>query len=351
MDELERQMKNIGGGKVGSTTPAPAVIAVDLGGSTVRAALVVEGGAITFREKIANTFADGADNVLRRIKATIEAVLASNEAKEYEIQGIGVSAAGQIDARTGKVIGSCLPDSDWIGVELARIITETFDLPTKVDNDANAAALGELVYGTAKGYSNVLCLVIGTGVGGGVIIDGELYRGTKGCAAEFGHMSVDYNGVRCHCGHRGCLEMYASGTGIARLGQLAMANGEDSLLSRKVQANGGKVTSELVFEAARAGDTISLGVLGEVGRLLGNAITSLLHIFNPEIVLLNGGVSEQGDFFLDPVRKAVNAQTMPNFQVPIRLGALGPDANLLGAGVLINDNLHNLGFSGGNLHE
>ena len=145
--------------------------------------------------------------------------------------------------------------------------------------------------------------------------------------------------------------MYASGTGIARLGQLAIAGCEDSLLLRKAQANSGKVTSELVFEAARAGDAVSLGVLNEVGRSLGNAITSLLHIFNPEIVLLNGGVSEQGDFFLDPVRKAVRAQTMPNFQVTIRLGALGPDANLLGAAVLINDHLGNLGFCGGNLHE
>ncbi len=316
-----------------------AVVAVDMGGSKIRAALLDEAGGIIFREDGSNTFDDGAENVVRRIKSAIRAVLKAAQAKGYEVQGIGISAAGQVDARTGTIIGSCRLDSDWIGVELAKLIIEEFNLPTKVDNDANTAALGELIYGGGKGCSNLLCLTIGTGVGGGVIMDGQLYRGSRGCSAEFGHMSIDVNGVPCHCGHRGCLELYASGTGIARLGQAAVSDGEDSLLHKKAQANSGVVTSELVFEAAKEGDALSMGVLEEVGRLLGTALTSLIHIFNPEVVLLNGGVSEQGQFFLDLVEKTVRKQTMPAFQVPVRLGALGPDANLLGTAALIRDHL------------
>lgn len=311
------------------------VIAVDIGGSNIRAALVDQTGKIMHREVTPNSFADGSAKVIQRITEVVDKTLLVADKLGTSVSGIGVAAAGQVDASTGVIVGSCVLDSEWIGVRLTELIEGKYHLPTKVDNDGNVAALGEFFYGGGQGFDNVICLVIGTGVGGGVILDGQVYRGSKGIAAEFGHMCVDFSGPECHCGSRGCLELYSSGTGIARLGKNALVDNNHCLLHQRAEANEGKVTSELVFESARGGDAVGREVLHVAGRALSTAIVSLIHMFNPELVLINGGISQQGQFLLDLVENDVQRCTMPAFRVPVRLGDLGPDANLLGAAVLI----------------
>lgn len=296
-----------------------SVVAVDIGGTNIRAALVSPSGEIQHKVTVRNTFHDGVENIITRLISVIDQAMDAAEMSGVTIAGLGVASAGQIND-FGKIIGSCILDSDLIGIDLGQILRDRYASPVVVDNDGNAGVLGEYLHGAGRGYRSVIGLVIGTGVGGGVIIDGKLHRGATGAAFEVGHISVDFNGPRCQCGNIGCLELYSSGTGIARLGQEAM---------------GRPITSEELFELARQGDTTSIGVLTKAGRALGTAIASLSHLYNPEIVLLNGGVAEQGDFFLNFVKDGLDVQTMPVYRVPLKLGELGAEANLFGAAELI----------------
>ena len=245
-----------------------------------------------------------------------------------------MGAAGYVDKARAVVMFA--PNIAWRDVDLKAELEERFDLPVVVENDANAAAWGEFTYGAGHDIDDLLMVAVGTGVGGGVVLDGELYRGAFGVGAEIGHMRVVPDGILCGCGNRGCLEQYGSGSALVREVRAA-ARGGSLLAADVLELAGGdpdKINGPLVTEAAQAGDPFAIEQLQVLGRWLGEGIASLTAVLDPAVVVIGGGVSEAGDLLLDPVRAAFGSQLTGRGHRPvldIRKARLGNRAGLIGA--------------------
>lgn len=246
--------------------------------------------------------------------------------------GIGVPAT--IDFDRGQVVSTVNLDLDDLPIR--DLVTEKVGLPVVVDNDANLAMLAEALYGAAKGARNALMLTAGTGIGGGIWLNNELYRGTNGAGAELGHTVVEIDGHPCqgNCPGRGCVEAMASGTAIGRHGREAAEKYPDSALG-KLAAEGVTVEGAHVTEAAKQGDAAAIEVVNLTGHYLGNALVSLVNIFQPDVVVLGGGVIALGEHLLEPARKEVRERALkPMNETPIVAAELGPAAGMIGAAAL-----------------
>jgi glucokinase len=223
------------------------------------------------------------------------------------IPAIGMACGGPLDPESGVILGALhLPG--WDGIQLTGIVSDALGRPAVVDNDATAGAMAEWWYGAGRGGSvrDLIYLTISTGVGGGLILDGRPYRGAAGNAGELGHLTIDWQGRECRCGRRGCLEAYASGTNIAARADEALASSVEPSRLRALD----NVTARDVAEAAAAGDVLASRVWDETTAILGSAVTTILDVFNPELVILGGGVTRAGDQLLQPVREAALAGAM-----------------------------------------
>ncbi len=250
----------------------------------------------------------------------------------------GVAAAGlgipaTIDRRRGVAIQAVnLEISD---VPIRDEMRERLGLPVFLDNDANVAALAEHLYGAGRGEDDVVMLTIGTGIGGGLILNGEVYRGSIGSAAELGHIVINEDGPRCqgNCPNRGCVETYASGTALAREGTAAAEREPDSALGKALAE--GPIVGRTVTELAISGDALAAEVVAEAGRHLGVALASLANIFNPDVFLIGGGVAAVGDLMLEPAREELGSRALPPMnRTPVRLAELGPEAGMVGAAAM-----------------
>jgi glucokinase len=222
----------------------------------------------------------------------------------------------------------------WRDLPLADRLREGFDLPVVVDNDGNAAAWGEHRFGAGRGASEMLMVTVGTGIGGGLVTGGRLFRGAHGFAAEIGHIIVEPNGPLCGCGNRGCWEQVASGRAIGRMGRAAGAEHPESLLVELAGGDPASVHGPVVTEAARRGDPMAVEILSEVGRRLGEGIAGLVNVLDPELVVVGGGASQAGDLLLEPARRAFDASVEAvdhRPRVPLVAAALGNDAGAIGA--------------------
>ncbi len=306
-----------------------AYIAVDLGGTNIRAACGTRDGHILARTSFLTQASDGPDAVIERIIKAIRQVWPA-KANERVI-AIGVSAPGPLDPWKGVVFNAPnLPG--WSYVPLADLLTKAFHVPTRLGNDANLAALAEYHFGIGRGYKNMIYLTLSTGIGSGVICDGKLLLGEKGLAAELGHTCVDLNGPRCNCGNIGCVEAVAAGPAIARNAVTRIKSGERSAISGLVGGDLSRVSAATVGEAAQAGDPLARAVVREAGQAIGAAIVSALHAFNPGLVICGGGLTKMGDLLMQPIRETVTERVMnPDYIVDIVLAALGDDVALLGA--------------------
>lgn len=291
-------------------------LGIDIGGTTVKLGLVDSTGVVHARTEASVCF----DHYQTPILTTV-----IHAAKEFlcqqhtTIQGVGISATGQIDQEQGVVIGTNGKIPHYEGTMLKAAMEDALGVPACALNDANAAALGEAFVGGAKGYQNVVMLTLGTGVGGGLILNGRLYGGARGIAGELGHFTLYQDGLPCPCGKRGCLEQYASTTAlIARAEQLT---GRQNLHGR------------LIFEGVAQGDVLLRQALNGWLDDVAAGITGLVHIFNPELVLIGGGVSAQKTLLLAPLRTRVLSGVMPRFgeNLHIEKAALGNDAGMIGA--------------------
>jgi len=245
--------------------------------------------------------------------------------------GLGIPAT--IDHDRGVAIHAVnLPIAD---VPIRDLIQERIRLPVFVDNDANVAALAEHLYGAARGAADVVMLTIGTGIGGGLVLNGEVYRGSSGAAAELGHIVIVEDGLPCQgsCPNHGCVETYASGTAIAREGRAAAEREPDSALGKALAD--GPIEGKTVTELAMNGDELASGVISEAGRHLGVALASLANIFDPDVFVIGGGVSAVGDLLLDPARRELESRALrPQNKTPVKLAELGPGAGLIGAAAM-----------------
>ena len=311
-----------------SANPTTGLIfAADLGGTHLRAATVDREGNIQFRFK-QNT-PQGADP-LAIVDAIVSAVRECEQqsASAGQISAVSIVVPGTVNVEEGAVVKAPnLPCLD--GFRLAAALTEQLDLPAILENDANAAAVGEMWRGAAIGCKTIICVTLGTGVGGGIILDGKLWRGVDGAAAEIGHMCVDpFGGVACTCGSRGCLEVFASATAIVRMTREARPRYPDSMLQGKEE-----LTAETIFAAGKAGDELALEIFRRMGVYLGIGLANLINILNPEMIVLGGGVVNGWDLFARHMHQQVEERAFPLLaaRVKIERAKCGDDAGLLGA--------------------
>lgn len=308
------------------------VIGIDVGGTKTAALLVDRGGGVLAREVRLTPAADEAAT----LATMVEAARALGPALAA---GVGIAAAGMVDRR-GSMRSA--PNLSWRDVPLASYVGDQLALPCVADNDGNAAAWGEFRHGAGRGVGHLLMVSVGTGIGGGMVLDGRLYRGANGFAGEIGHIVVEPSGPRCGCGNRGCWEQVASGTAITRAGRKAAARHPHSSLRELAGGDPRAVTGDVVTRAAVDGDTVSRGILVEVGFRLGVGIAGLVNVLDPDVVVIGGGASEAGELFLAPARDAYRrsveaAARRP--EVPIVQAALGGDSAAIGAAALVVDHL------------
>ena len=304
-------------------------IAVDLGGTNMRVARFDREEAVPTELTKVPTLADeGPDAVIHRMVETIKSI---QDPENSDIR-IGVGAPGPIDPRQGLIYEAPnLPG--WHNIRLQERLQDDFDCPIAIGNDANVAALGEWRHGAGRGSDNIIYLTISTGIGGGVITDGQLLIGAKGVGAELGHLLVEPDGPRCGCGQDGHLEAVASGTAIARSARQRLAAGASSSLN-DVE---GELSATEVGNAAISGDDLATEIIQKAAEYIGRAMADYCHIFNPEIYGLGGGVSELGDFLFDPIRESLEHHVMhPIYVKDLKIvpAELGDDAGLVGAKAL-----------------
>ncbi len=300
---------------------------IDVGGTKIAGAVVDEDGRVLELRRVVSPATDP-----EAIEDAI-AGLVRELRVGHDLTAIGVGAAGYIDS--GRAVVMSAPNIAWRDLDLRAELEGRTDLPVVVENDANAAAWGEFAFGAGKDSRDLLLVTVGTGVGGGIVIDGELYRGAFGVAAEIGHVRVVPGGLPCGCGKLGCLEQYASGRALVR--QTQEAARDDPAAAPLVAEAGGDpraITGAMVTAAATAGDAFSVGRLAEVGRWLGEGIASIAAVLDPGLVVVGGGVGEAGDLLLGPAREAFEAQVIGGGERPlpqILPARLGNDAGVIGA--------------------
>jgi len=304
--------------------------ALDLGGTKVRA-LVADLEGNVYGEDIRPSRAEeGLEPVLAAMEASLRAALKPAGRELGDLQGVGIASPGAVDVRRGVVPGAPqLPG--WHEVPLVQVMSERLGARVWLENDASAAALGEHAFGAGWGSRHMLYLTVSTGVGGGIIIDGRLYNGTSGAAGELGHVIIDVDGPPCGCGGRGCLEALASGTAIARKGRELVERDESPALS-ELAAKEGPVTAEMMKRAADMGDVACKEAFRQAGHYLGVALAGYVNIFDPEVILIGGGVARAGDLLMEQARTTMQALAMsqPLNDVRLDLGVLGERAGPLG---------------------
>ena len=320
------------------TSRRRSVLAVDLGGTKIITAVILSTGEIICR-KYSLTLADeGPRPVINRLSSAVAETMAQAKLKTSDIAGIGIAAAGILDIDRGIVTTSPnLPH--WHNVPLRDIFADRLGVVTYLINDSNAAALGEHRFGAGIGFDNIIYLTVSTGIGGGIIIDGELYSGADGCAGELGHMTIEADGPQCHCGNFGCLEAMASGWAVAKEAMMRINRGERSSIIELVNGRLENITAETVAIAARRGDQLAADIVAEAAKYLGIGLANLVNIFNPELIVIGGGLSKMGDMLLKPARKVLKERAfrLPSRTVHIVRARLGSNAGIIGAAAYVFD--------------
>jgi glucokinase len=308
-------------------------IGIDVGGTKTAAIRMTSDGTILAKETLP-TPADDQEATIEGMVQAARAVVAD------EVVAIGISAAGMVDSKNG--VMRFAPNLAWRDADLVGRLRRAFGLPTSADNDNTAAVWGEYRLGAGRGHRYVLLVGVGTGIGGGLVADGKLYRGAHGFATEIGHIVVEPGGPLCGCGNHGCWEQVASGTAITREGRSAVTRHGHSLLAELAGHDPARLTGRMVTEAARRGDPAARGILSEVGHRLGEGIAGLVNVLDPEVVIVGGGASDAGDLLLEPARMAYR-MTVEAYEhrpdVPIVEAELRNDAGAIGAALIALEEL------------
>ena len=316
--------------------PKPRLAAgVDLGGTKIYSLVGDQDGHVLGEDRRPTNAALGVDSVVERIVASVRAALNNASLELTDVLGLGISTPGPCDPAHGLITEA--PNLGWVNVPLVELVRQKVGIPTLLENDAAAAAYGEMRFGAARGKQHVLYVTLGTGIGGGIIIDGRIYRGASGAAGEVGHMVLEPDGVLCNCGARGCLEALASGTAIARDAQKAIAEGRSAIMAEL--AGERSVTGEIVLQAAERGDAAAKEIIQRAGRYLGLGLVGLLNTFNPEALILGGGLVGLGELYLEPALAAARECGFDQIlhDVTITTAELGGRSGALGAAALITD--------------
>lgn len=301
-------------------------IGIDLGGTKISGALSDENGEIISKITMPTKAHEGESLVLSRIINVIESVLSDANKTASDIKAIGIGSPGPLNAKLGLIVET--PNLPFKNFNLVKPIEEKFGVPTYLDNDANVAAIGEFLFGAGKGSENMIFVTVSTGVGGGAIINGKIYRGNTNNALEIGHTTVKADGPRCNCGNNGCIEAISSGTAITKTAIEALKRGEETILK-----NYEKISSYEVFRAAENGDKVAKEILSNSLNYLGICIANTISYFDPEMVVLGGGVAIGEKVIIDTVKSVVKERCFATLSenTKIVLAGLGREAGVIGA--------------------
>ena len=305
---------------------------IDVGGTTVKVGFFETSGALLDKWEIKTNTANGGEAILPDIAKTIEEKLSKEGISKDEVQGIGIGVPGPV--LNASVVTRCV-NLGWGEIDVAGTLSKIIGLPVKVGNDANVAALGEMWQGGAKGSSNVVMVTLGTGVGGGIIVDGRIVAGANGAGGEIGHLNVCEDELEsCNCGQHGCLEQYASATGVVRMAKRKLAKTTDETSLKKFD----DLTAKDVFDEAKAGDKVALEIVDEVCEILGKTLGKIACVVNPEVFVIGGGVSKAGQILIDTVKKYYVPNTFTSCKdARFELASLGNDAGMYGCMCLMLD--------------
>lgn len=297
-------------------------IGIDLGGTAIKYAIVSSDGEMVYQNSVPTPSDNGAQGVIDTLAASIQEARHWAHEHNIAISGVGIGTPGIVspDART--VLGGAENLPEWENIALAARLEAICSLPVYVTNDANAMAMGEISFGAARGAENVVFFTVGTGIGGAALIDGKMWRGAGGRGMEIGHITVKADGERCACGGRGCLEHYASTAALVR---------------RYKEISGKEADGREIVDLYHKGDDAAQNVLQEHWSLLGHGVASVINIFSPQLVVIGGGISESGTFYLENLQKAVTLQAMKDCAVDTKIvsARLGNKAGCLGAAGMV----------------
>lgn len=321
-------------------------VGVDLG-ATYIICVLMNAQSIVDKVVVPTCFEEGTNGVIRRIIQTIQKLLERSGIDKKRIIGVGLAIPGLIDIPNGKVIFS--PDIKWHDVDIVSILKEKLQLHIYMDNSTRAAAFGEKLYGHAKEFEDYMCINLGYGIGGAIVFHNEVYQGSGGAAGEFGHMTVVPDGPLCDCGNYGCLEAVSSARAMVRDVEKRLLNGEDSLLNALIKKENGELSAKIIYDGAKLGDKLCQEIVLEALDHLGAAIASVINLLDIGLIILEGGISRNGEYFTNNLFDAIDRHKMQyvgkNTQIVV--SELGADATAIGAAsIVINQLLQN----GGDLH-
>ncbi len=305
---------------------------VDIGGTTIKMGFFETDGKLLDKWEIKTNTENKGENILSDIAKAVDNKLAQEGISKDEVQGIGVGVPGPVNSKG--VVNRCV-NLGWGVLDVAAELSSLTSLEVKAGNDANVAALGEMWKGGAEGSSDVIMVTLGTGVGGGIIVDGKIVAGSNGAGGEIGHITVNKDEIEaCNCGQYGCLEQYASATGIVRMAKRKLAKTDDATTLRNAE----ELTAKLIFDEAKAGDAVAMGLVDELGEILGSTLSNIACVSNPEVIVIGGGVSKAGDILIDTIKKHfVESCFHVCRDTRFELASLGNDAGIYGCMKLMLD--------------
>jgi len=308
-------------------------IGCDLGGTNLRAAIVdVESGDVLHQKSIPTLAREGHEAVMRRMADLFLQVIESAGLKKNDIGGIGIGVPGVLDLEKGETLFLPNLPGTWPHVPLQDTITHYTGLPTALLNDVRSITNGEWRFGAGRGVDTIAVFAIGTGIGGGLVVNGKLHLGIGGTGGELGHTMIDFNGPRCGCGNNGCLEAYASGPAISAMGMKAVSQGLTTSIARLCDYDLNRITPKLIAQAAESGDEIAKDIYEKAGFYIGIAAASVCASIGPHRIIIAGGVSRAGELLLDPIRRTIQERVyvMPVEQVEVVASKLGNNAGVIG---------------------
>jgi len=307
-------------------------IGVDIGGTNITVALVTEKGEIARKIRMSTRAEEGETKTIERIVRALDIVM--DGLPSNSIRGIGIGAAGDIDQNKGIVRFS--PNLSWKNVPLVRLIRKKFNMKVVLDNDANAAAWGAYNLEAGKKAKSLLCVTLGTGVGGGLILDGKIYHGASGSAGEIGHITLNPQGQKCKCGNYGCLETYVGSGYIIKKVVSEIKKGNKSLINKIAGGNLKSITPETIQTAALKGDKLARRIWREAGKNLGIALSGVINLLNPDVIVFGGGLAKAGDLIFKPMKVEARKRTFksPFDKVKFSCTKMGEDLGVVGAALL-----------------
>jgi glucokinase len=308
-------------------------IGVDLGGTNIKAGIVdVKAGKLITKLTTPTLARDGHEAVMQRMANLIDQLIAASGLSRDDFGGIGIGVPGVLDLENGLVLFLPNLPGTWPRVPLAGFIQDKIGLPVGLLNDVRAITLGEWKFGAGRGVDTLACFAIGTGIGGGLVINGALHLGIGGTAGELGHQTIDFNGPLCGCGNRGCLEAYASGPAIAAMGIKAVIQGQTTAIGALVDHDLNRITAQVISQAASQGDRVAIDIYAQAGEYIGIAAANVLAAISPRKIVIAGGVAAAGELLLAPIRATIRQRVfvMPCDQVEILQAELGSNAGIMG---------------------